>query len=256
MVLLGGVCLAVLQRNTGRKLSVEIGGSKRLQALSTLFSTLLLLPWVSLHLLTSLPPSPLSPLLLLPILLGLMQMAEFYVTTIASQRVDQAGISRLGSLLSFSLALAMATISWYWYHHGNNNAINVRDKEGEEHGLSVGVVMATVFFLVATATLTRPTPRSSSYSLVGYSSGGLPLYSTHRSSSHLSYSSLLPLVRDGVRKILDDGNSRKIFYFLLLNLVGVAYSAHWAWFMVSLFRTTSVSWWLRCCMECGPTAWG
>ena len=81
-------------------------------------------------------------------------------------------------------------------------------------------MIAAIFFLFSTTILTRPAPRSSSYSLVGYSSSGLPLYSVHR--SHLSYSSLLPLLREGVGKVMEDTNSRRIFYFLLLNLVGVA----------------------------------
>ena len=215
VVLLAAVCLSIVQRNAGRKLSVDIGGLKRLQALSTTLSAALLLPWVSLQLATqstSLPSLPsLGPLLLL----GVAQLVDFYAATIATQRVDQVQVGRLSAVLSFSSALAMATFSWHWYH--DNQARSTGD--GEEHGLSVGVVMATVFFLVATATLTRPNPRSSSYSLVGYSSAGLPLYSSHRSSLQFS---LLSLAREGLRKIMDDGNSRRIFYFLLLNLVGVA----------------------------------
>ena len=207
VLLLAGVCLCVVQRNTGRKLSVEIGGFKRLQALSVTLTAVLLLPWAAIQLVSQ--DIPLLSLHSIGALcaVGLTQLADFYVTTIATQRVDPAQMGRVSSLLSFSVAVAMATLSWYSY-------------PVEEHGLSVGVVMATIFFLLATAILTRPNPRSSSFSLIGYSSAGLPLYSAHR-SMHLSYSSLVSLVREGVGRIMDDTNSRRIFYFLLLNLVGV-----------------------------------
>ena len=248
VVLLAGVCLSIVQRNSGRKLAVDVGGSKRLQALSVTISASLLLPWVVVQLATQSEPLPSLHSLTLLFLLGLAQLADFYAATIASQRLDQSKISRIGSVLSFSVALAMASFSSYWQHYDHD--VTGREGEGEEHGLSVGVVMATIFFLVATATLTRPTPRSSSYSLVGYSSAGLPLYSSQRS---LHFSSLLSLVKDGLRKIMDDGNSRRIFYFLLLNLVGSTCSIP-GLFRVSLFQSRGLRWW-RCCMECGPTVW-
>ena len=202
----------MIQRNAGRTLSVEVGGSKRLQALSVTLTAAMLLPWAAVQVVTQDVPLPSFGSVWALVAVGLTQVADFYTMSMTSQRVDAALVGRLGSILSFSVALAMAGSSWYWYP-GN---------EEQEHGLSVGVVMATVFFLLSTATLTRPAPRSSSYSLIGYSSGGLPLYSAHRSMD-LSYSSLLPLVRGGVSRIMDDSNSRRIFYFLLLNLVGVAY---------------------------------
>lgn len=234
MVLLAGVCLSIVQRNAGRKLAVDIGGSKRLQALSATISAGLLLPWVSVQLATQTDPLPLAlPSLGVLLLLGVAQLLDFYTTTMATQRVEHTKICRLGSVLSFSVALALASLS-YWYHDNGD----VTHREEEEHGLSVGVVMATIFFLVATATLTHPTPRSSSYSLVGYSSAGLPLYSTHHSSLH--YSALLSLVKDGLRKIMDDGNSRRIFYFLLLNLVGVASVPSGRVFIMSVFHTDNV----------------
>ena len=229
-MLLAGMCLSIVQRNAGRKLAVDIGGSKRLQALSATISASLLLPWVSIQLATQTDPLPSLPSLGVLLLLGVAQLLDFYTTTMATQRVEHTKICRLGSVLSFSAALALASLS-YWYHDNGD----VAHREEEEHGLSVGVVMATIFFLVATATLTHPTPRSSSYSLVGYSSAGLPLYSTQHSSLH--YSALLSLVKDGLRKIMDDGNSRRIFYFLLLNLVGVA-SVPSGWgFRMSIFHT-------------------
>lgn len=52
VLLLFGVCLVVVQRRVGRKLSVDLGGPKRLQAVSTLVVAVLLLPWAAYQLLT------------------------------------------------------------------------------------------------------------------------------------------------------------------------------------------------------------
>lgn len=52
VLLLVGVCLMVVQRRVGRKLSVDLGGPKRLQAVSTLVVAIVLLPWATYQLLT------------------------------------------------------------------------------------------------------------------------------------------------------------------------------------------------------------
>lgn len=224
-MLLVGVCVSVIQRNDGRKLSVDVGGYKRLHALSVTITAVILLPWVTIQLVTQSVSFPSFHSIGILVVLGLIQAADFYVMTIASQRVEPAKVSRMASLMSFIVALVMAGLSWYSYP-GNS--------KGEEHGLSVGAVMATIFFLVATVTLSHPTGRSSSYSLVGYSSAGLPLYSTHRSSSQLTYASILSTVREGLTQIMADSNSRRIFYFLLLNLVGVVSDVSFLLFHVSI----------------------
>ena len=52
VLLLFGLCLTVVQRRVGRKLSVDLGGAKRLQALSTLVVAIMLLPWAVVQFLT------------------------------------------------------------------------------------------------------------------------------------------------------------------------------------------------------------
>jgi len=44
-LVLCGLCLSVLQKKWGRRLSVDVGGAKRLQALSTLVVAVMLMPW-------------------------------------------------------------------------------------------------------------------------------------------------------------------------------------------------------------------
>ena len=57
--------------------------------------------------------------------------------------------------------------------------------------------------------------------LVGYSEAGLPLYSFSTGSGMLqktSHSAAL-IIKNGLHQILDEPDSRKIFYFLCINLV-------------------------------------
>lgn len=55
-------------------------------------------------------------------------------------------------------------------------------------------------------------------SLIGYSAAGLPLYSFSQNSFQNTSRSFYILVGQILKQILSDINSRKIFYFLLLNL--------------------------------------
>ena len=54
---------------------------------------------------------------------------------------------------------------------------------------------------------------------MGYSATGLPLYSYAEDKLHQTTHELIPVLRSGMKHILEDDNSRSIFYFLLLNLV-------------------------------------
>ena len=132
-----------------------------------------------------------------------VQIVDFYSTAIASQNLDGHRIARLSSLVAFTSALLLASTLWYF-------------DVPMPHRLSAGVVIGAVFFMLATPTLTRPLPRSSQNTLIGYSASGLPLY-----QSQASAPSLLDHVRPSLQKIMENPDSRKIFYFLLLNLVSI-----------------------------------
>ena len=54
---------------------------------------------------------------------------------------------------------------------------------------------------------------------MGYSATGLPLYSYAEDKIQQTTHELIPVLRSGMKHILEDDNSRSIFYFLLLNLV-------------------------------------
>jgi len=73
---------------------------------------------------------------------------------------------------------------------------------------------------LATYTLTQPVRGVSGRgSLIGYSAAGPPLYNFAGDALQRTSQSLMVVARSGLRQILDESDSRRIFYFLCLNLV-------------------------------------
>ena len=75
-----------------------------------------------------------------------------------------------------------------------------------------------IYPIVATHILTSPN-KGSKGSLVGYSASGLPLYSFAGDALHKTSQSVLTTLKNGMRQILESSDSRRIFYFLCVNLV-------------------------------------
>ena len=129
---------------------------------------------------------------------------DYYVESMALQRMDVHRVARAGSLASFLSALALASAAHFLSHAPPTS-----------HALTAGVVIASVLLLGATVALT--TPFSGGHGkLVGYSTSGLPLY-----ASQYVTPSLLRWAQISLRRILEKTDSRRIFYFLILNLVRV-----------------------------------
>ena len=131
---------------------------------------------------------------------SIAQTIDYYTVSIATQHLDVHVVSRLGSMGSFLFSLFLASMLWTY-------------TSLEEHGITAGVVIATVFYIIATPILTSSVSRSSQSTLIGYSASGLPLY-TSQTTPTVSH-----LVRAGLSKMMESPDSRRIFYFLLLNLV-------------------------------------
>jgi len=72
---------------------------------------------------------------------------------------------------------------------------------------------------LATYTLTQPVRGAGRGSFVGYSAAGPPLYSFAGDTLQRTSQSMMVLARSGLRQILDESDSRRIFYFLCINLV-------------------------------------
>ena len=76
-------------------------------------------------------------------------------------------------------------------------------------------------FMSAAHILTTPLRGGNKGSFVGYSSGGLPLYNFTGERFQKTSHSVAVVLKSGLRQILEDSDSRKIFYFLCINLVSV-----------------------------------
>ena len=175
----------------------------------------------------------------LPCLLvtALLQVADYYTTSIATQRVDHHRLASVASLASFLSASIWAWLIWWLF-------------PPVDHTLSAGVVIAIVLFVLVTPSLTRPLSRSQG-SLVGYSTSGLPLYQSLQKTPP----SLLEAIRPALVKIMENTDSRRIFYFLILNLVRATWRMphFWLLFVLSMHYVFRLSRLLSCCMECGQT---
>lgn len=75
------------------------------------------------------------------------------------------------------------------------------------------IIDASCFLLPATRLLSRPSPRMTKGNLIGYTTGGLPIYNFQTPQS------VLTTVQSLLRQIVEQSESRQIFYFLCLNLV-------------------------------------
>ena len=167
------------------------------------FSSLLLSTIFCSHIISSLQVDiPWSSCLACVLITGASLVLEFYAEAIATQRSDHHLASRVGSLALLISSLALSIGCWTWY------------PPACEHPLSAGLVIAVVLLVAATVQLTqRSHPQARS--LVGYSASGLPLYSSLETTP-----TVVHWASSVVHKILENPDSRRIFYFLILNLVG------------------------------------
>lgn len=134
---------------------------------------------------------------------SLLQVADFYTSSVAPSKVDHHRVACTSSLSSFLSACCLATLLWWLLP-----LVTI------DHTLSVGVIIGACLFVLATPSLTRPLARSQGI-LIGYSPTGLPLYQGPPSTLHQ--------LRGAMVKIMESADSRRIFYFLTLNLVCVTF---------------------------------
>ncbi|TKC37383.1 hypothetical protein EI555_009331, partial [Monodon monoceros] len=165
----GGVLLLVLAlcckvgfHTASRKLSIDVGGTKRLQALSHIVSVLLLCPWV----------------------------------------------------IVLSVTTECSTF-WKFLDASHN-----RPASGHKQSSTPGEHRTRPFWRSGTANiLSSPSKRGQKGTLIGYSPEGTPLYNFMGDAFQHSSQSIPRFIKESLKQILEENDSRQIFYFLCLNLL-------------------------------------
>ncbi|XP_032809518.1 proton-coupled zinc antiporter SLC30A5 [Petromyzon marinus] len=224
----GGVLLLVLTlllkvgyHAASRKLSIEVGGSKRLNALSTLVSAGLLLPWALVLSSTTENKVGSWGQLLWPLLVVVFTVCvlDYYADAVCVAKLENARCTRLSAVFLVPCALALA---WLWGHPLADTLRPFERPAGPgdtEHVLSGGVAVSASFFLIATTILSSPNKRGQKGNFVGYSPEGTPLYNFMGDALQHTSHSLPRFIKDCLKQILEEYDSRQIFYFLCLNLM-------------------------------------
>lgn len=87
-------------------------------------------------------------------------------------------------------------------------------------GLNIQNMHTILFFLfVAANILSSPSKRGQKGTLIGYSPEGTPLYHFMGDAFQHSSQSVPRFIKDSLKQVLEESDSRQIFYFLCLNLV-------------------------------------
>ncbi|XP_074057385.1 proton-coupled zinc antiporter SLC30A5 isoform X1 [Macrotis lagotis] len=224
----GGVLLLVLAlcckvgfHTASRKLSLDVGGGKRLQALSHLVSVLLLSPWVIILSVTTESKVESWSSLIMPFttVIFFVVVLDFYVDSVCSVKMEVSKSARYGSFLICISALLFGN---FWTHPITDQlrAMNKpAHQESTEHVLSGGVVVSAIFFILSANILASPSKRGQKGTLVGYSPEGTPLYNFMGDALQHSSQSVPRFIKESLKQILEESDSRHIFYFLCLNLV-------------------------------------
>ncbi|XP_062597786.1 proton-coupled zinc antiporter SLC30A5-like isoform X2 [Saccostrea cucullata] len=213
------LCMQVGYNNASRKLSVDVGGAKKLHALSTLGQATILCPWAAFIYFTR--ESEVESWLYLVFPLGLVVLfvflLDFYIEAVASNHLQGPRTAVYGTYAIFISALLLG-VTW---NHPMVSWITTVTKEiiTEDHVLSGGVVFSLMTFILATNMLGWPSRGSKTGSFIGYSTTGQPLYSFSSDAIARTSHSIATVMKNGLKQILEESDSRKIFYFLCINLI-------------------------------------
>ncbi|XP_061149408.1 proton-coupled zinc antiporter SLC30A5 isoform X1 [Syngnathus typhle] len=223
----GGVVLLVVSlglkvgfHTASRKLSVEVGGAKRLYALDNLVSAVVLLPWVIVLSATTESKVESWSALILPfaMIIFSVMILEFYVEAICNAKMEVQRCARYGAIALLSSALLLAN---FWTHPLTDQlrSMSKPPQQGStEHVLSGGVLVSAIFFIMSSSILSSPSKKGQKGTLVGYSPEGTPLYNFMGDALQHTSQSLPRFIKDSLKQILEEYDSRQIFYFLCLNL--------------------------------------
>ncbi|MEQ2225048.1 hypothetical protein ILYODFUR_013538 [Ilyodon furcidens] len=220
VLLVVSLCLKVGFHTASRKLSVEIGGAKRLYALDNLVSAVVLLPWVVVLSATTESKVDSWSSLIFPfgMIIFSVMILEFYVEAVCTAKMEAPRCARYGAFALFVSALMLAN---FWTHPLTDQLRSMSkppQQVSTEHVLSGGVIVSSVFFIMASSILSSPSNKGQKGTLVGYSPEGTPLYNFMGDALQHTSQSLPRFIKDSLKQILEEYDSRQIFYFLCLNL--------------------------------------
>ncbi|PAA76313.1 hypothetical protein BOX15_Mlig008285g1, partial [Macrostomum lignano] len=140
------------------------------------------------------------------------------VSAACSAQIGSASLNRVAFLLVSSSGLLLSLV---WSRPTGRLSSIVPPSEHRLSGgcLAAFLLMQACALVFSASGAQRPSARNASF--IGYSAGGLPLYTSGGGSAALlsrARHDAMRLARDGLRQVLAEPNSRSIFYFLLLNL--------------------------------------
>uniref|UniRef100_A0A8C6SQJ1 Zinc transporter n=1 Tax=Neogobius melanostomus TaxID=47308 RepID=A0A8C6SQJ1_9GOBI len=157
--------------------------------------------------------------LLLPLLMIVfcVLILDFYVEAVCSAKMEASRVARCGTAALFVSALVLAN---FWTHPMTDplRPLSKSPAQSTEHVLSGGVIVSATFFILASSILASPSRRGQKGTLVGYSPEGTPLYNFMGDALQQTSQSLPRFIKDSLKQILEEYDSRQIFYFLCLNL--------------------------------------
>ncbi|KAI4816410.1 hypothetical protein KUCAC02_008737 [Chaenocephalus aceratus] len=192
VLLVASLCLKVAFHTASRKLSVEIGGAKRLYALDKPATTESKVEsWSSLIL-------PFGMIILSVMIL------EFYVEAICNTKMEAPRCARYGAIALFLSALLLAN---FWTHPLTDQLRSMSKPPS-----------SAIFFIMSSSILSSPSRKGQKGTLVGYSPEGTPLYNFMGDALQHTSQSIPRFIKDSLKQILEEYDSRQIFYFLCLNL--------------------------------------
>uniref|UniRef100_A0A8C8UPP9 Zinc transporter n=1 Tax=Peromyscus maniculatus bairdii TaxID=230844 RepID=A0A8C8UPP9_PERMB len=148
-----------------------------------------------------------------------VMILDFYMDSLCSIKMDVSKCARYGSFPIFISALLFGN---FWTHPITDQlrAVNrAAHQESTEHVLSGGVVVSAVFFILSANILSSPSKRGQKGTLIGYSPEGTPLYHFMGDAFQHSSQSVPRFIKESLKQILEESDSRQIFYFLCLNLL-------------------------------------
>ncbi|XP_075694952.1 proton-coupled zinc antiporter SLC30A5 isoform X2 [Rhinoderma darwinii] len=147
-----------------------------------------------------------------------VMILDFYVESVCAVKMEVSKSARCGFLVIVLSALLLGN---FWTHPITDQlrAMNKpAHQPSTEHVLSGGVVVSAIFFLLSANILSSAFRKGQKGTLVGYSPEGTPLYTFMGDALHSTSPSMPRFIKDSLKQILEEHDSRQIFYFLCLNL--------------------------------------